>query len=143
MFVRGMFEVGALPVLERVASFAEARHAVLATNVANAETPGWRRQDLPVGEFRRELELAVRRRRKVPGRFQVRAVALKPAADRGPFVLRQNHGGMLRHDENNVDMDREMALLGRNALLHNTVTALLRQKYAGLKAAVSGRNTGG
>jgi flagellar basal-body rod protein FlgB len=138
-----MFEAGALPVLERVLAFTEARHGVLATNVANAETPTWRRQDLPVGAFRRELDRAVELRRARPGRFRMRPVDLRPAPDdRGPFVFRRNHAGVLRHDGNNVDLDQEMALLGRNALLHNTVATLLRQKYGLLRTAVAGRGTG-
>ena len=143
MYVRGMFESNALPVLERTLSFTEARHHVLAQNVANAETPGWRRKDLPVGEFKDAMERAVSARERTPGRFEMHPVSQRAGTDRGPFLFRENHAGMIRHDGNSVDLDREMALLGRNALLHNTVAALLRGKYASLRAAVSGRNTAG
>ena len=141
MFVRELFTADAQPVLERVLAFTEARHSVLAANVANAETPTWRRQDLPVDAFSRELARAVAGRARTPGRFAMRPVPLDPSVDRGPFVGRQNHAGILRHDGNTVDLDREMAILGRNALLHNTVAALLREKYRGLVAAAEGRNT--
>jgi flagellar basal-body rod protein FlgB len=109
--------------------------------VANAETPAWRRQDLAVADFQRELSRAVDRRSRTPGRFEMRPVSLAPEVARGPFVLRRNEAGMLRHDGNNVDVDREMALLGRNALYHNTMAALLRSKYQGMVAAIEARGT--
>ena len=141
MFIRGIFEAGSIPVLERVLSFTEARHEVLAANVANAETPGWRRRDLAVGEFTRELEKAISARKSAPGRFRMKEVDLNPVLDRGPFTFERSGAGMLRHDGNNVDLDREMALLARNALLHNTVASLLRQRFSSLRTAVSGRAT--
>ena len=137
MFVRELFEADALPVLERVLAFTEARHAVLAANVANAETPSWRRQDLPVAEFRRELERAIDRRDATPGRFVMRPVSLEPAGDRHSG---SSEAGILRHDDNSVDLDREMALLARNGLFHNTVATLAREKYRSMLAAIEGRN---
>ena len=38
-----------------------------------------------------------------------------------------------------IPMGRCVALLGRNALRHNTVAALLKQKFASLRTALSGR----
>ena len=142
MYLRSLFEADSIPILERMLSFSEARHRVLAENVANAETPSWRRKDLRVDEFRAQLERAVQEREKRPGRFSMREVDLSGGMERGPFLFRRSHAGMLRHDENNVDMDREMALLGRNGLFHNTVAALLKQKYGSLRTALSGRGAG-
>ena len=131
MVLRSFFESDSLPVLERVLAFTEARHRVLAANVANVETPGYRRQDLAVGRFQGELERAIERRRAAPGRFDM----AETSAASGP---RSSNLGMVRHDQNDLDLDREMALLGRNALLHNTAAALARAKYNGLRLAISG-----
>ena len=143
MFLRGMLEADAIPVLERVLAFTEKRHQVLAANVANAETPDWRRQDLRVDRFEKLLAEAMARREKRPGRFEMRDDGAAPSIDRGPFVSRRSHAGMLRHDGNNVDLDREMALLARNGQHHNTVAAFLRQKYASLRAALQDRGSAG
>jgi len=136
MIFRGIFQADSIPVLERVLSFTEARHRVLAANVANAETPGYRRKDLAVKAFNRRLIEAIERRRTEPGRFVMGPVPKEARAQEAGL-----NAGMLRHDGNNVDIDREMALLARNALLHNTVAALLRAKYGALRRAVSGRST--
>ena len=41
-----------IPLLQEVASFAEARHHVLAGNIANVDTPGYRVRDLSPETFR-------------------------------------------------------------------------------------------
>ena len=37
--IKGMFDSGALPALERLAQFTEARHRVLTNNIANLSNP--------------------------------------------------------------------------------------------------------
>lgn len=137
MFLNSMFQTDAIPLLEKALSFSEARHGVLASNVANAETPNYRRQDLPVKDFQKAMQEAVARRERHRGHFAMDPVSLTGQVDRGPFLFRPNDAGMLRHDNNNVDMDREMALLGRNGLYHSTVAALLRKKFGGLRRALN------
>lgn len=48
-----------VPLLQQLAEFSERRHEVLAGNVANIDTPHYRRKDLPVGEFQAALKNAV------------------------------------------------------------------------------------
>jgi flagellar basal-body rod protein FlgB len=47
------------PLLRQVARFAERRQDVLAGNVANIDTPGYRMRELPVQEFQHALQRAV------------------------------------------------------------------------------------
>jgi flagellar basal-body rod protein FlgB len=44
-----------IPLLEKIATFGERRNTVLAGNVANIDTPNYRRQDLPIEDFERAL----------------------------------------------------------------------------------------
>ena len=46
-------------LLEKIAAFGERRNTVLAGNVANIDTPNYRRQDLPVEDFERALREAI------------------------------------------------------------------------------------
>ena len=49
-----MFQSSTIPVLEQVVNFTEARHGVLAGNVANLDTPGYKTRDLsPVAVSRK------------------------------------------------------------------------------------------
>jgi len=53
-----------IPLLERVAAFGQQRHAILAGNIANIDTPDYQPQDLPVQDFERALKQAVEARRQ-------------------------------------------------------------------------------
>lgn len=48
-----------LPLLEKMAAFSERRQEVLAGNIANIDTPGYKMRDLPVADFRQALQEAV------------------------------------------------------------------------------------
>ena len=60
-FLTTMFSQGAVPVLEKVIQFSEARHRAILENVANADTPGYRRKDLSADAFNAELKRAIGR----------------------------------------------------------------------------------
>ena len=51
-----MFQSSTLPVLEQVVNFTEARHGVLAGNIANLDTPGYKTRDLSPELFQERLE---------------------------------------------------------------------------------------
>ncbi len=49
-----MFASSPIPVLEQWLNFAQSRHEVLASNVANIDMPGYRTRDLSVEQFQIE-----------------------------------------------------------------------------------------
>ena len=110
------FGSGAIPFLERGLSFASERHRLILDNIANADTPGYRRKDLDPGAFRRALAEA--------------------GGEAEP-----GWQGMLRHDGNNVDLERELALLARNAIYHGEMAALLRKSFEQIRMAAAERPT--
>ena len=54
-----MFQSTTIPVLQEVVRFAQARHTVLAGNIANLDTPGYKVRDLSVEDFQGRLEAAI------------------------------------------------------------------------------------
>ena len=48
---------------------------------------------------------------------------------------------ILRHDNNNVSIDREMAELAKNTLLHNGMVQILSKEFQMLGTAISERIT--
>ena len=54
----GLFGQGTLAGLERSVEYTTARHQALVSNVANADTPGYRRRDVDGAEFHRVLSRA-------------------------------------------------------------------------------------
>ncbi len=103
------------------------RHQALAGNLANVETPGYRRVDLSVG-FEQELAAAVE-----SGDFSAVAT-LKPALVEDPDAV------AVRPDGNNVQLERELLEINRNALHYEFFTQYLSGSIKQLKTAISGRN---
>ena len=55
----GLFQATTIPVVEQAVNFSQARHNVLAGNVANIDTPGYRARDLSVEVFQQRLKEAI------------------------------------------------------------------------------------
>ena len=98
------------------------RHEVLASNLANVETPRYRAQDL---DFRRALHEA----------FEARPVA----ADGPPHAeLVEDRSGPPRADGNTVDVDFQMAKLGANGGRYVALARILGMRIALLRQAIEG-----
>lgn len=90
------------------------RHKVIAQNVANVNTPGYKRLEV---KFADELGRAT--------------------GDAKPQVV--EGVGPERVDGNTVDIDREMNDLTKNALLYQAVMQVLANRMSALRSAVAGR----
>ena len=110
------------PVLSQLESFlslTNRRQTVIASNMANIDTPGYRTQDL---NFQAEL-----------------GKAMSAPAGGDLHVAVHTVGGLLeRPDGNNVDMDRESMLLAETQLQYQLGTQLLKQRFHQLLAAING-----
>ena len=141
-YVGTMFNLGAVPGLEHAMQFTEARHRLVLSNLANADTPGYRRQDLDDSRFKRNLAEAIdRRQNRHPGAFVLRDNGRIPVSSRGGVlpgrrIIHMDYEGPLRHDSNNVSPEREMALLAQNAGRYTTYADLLRKAFSQMKAAI-------
>lgn len=110
-------------LLSKLLDAASVRHRVIAQNVANINTPGYRRLEVSF-----EDELARR----------LTSASGSAWADLKPRV-REGGGGTERADGNNVDIDREIGELNKNTLLYNAYVQVLTSKLATLRSAVTGR----
>ncbi len=106
--------------LERAISGAAQRHSALAANLANAETPGYQRQDV---DFHRTLSAAI-----AGGREAVESTAFATAADPSATAVRA--------DGNTVDAEAEAARLAENSLDHQTAVSVARARIATIRAAM-------
>ena len=143
--IKGVFDYGALPVLERLVQFTSARHKVLADDVANSSTPYFKPRDLDPSAFQATLRGAIDRRRDeginpVAGPLRLRdtrQVRFQPGrVDARP---RATNEGILFHDQNNRDMERLMQNLAENTMTHNAGIELIRNELGLLRLAISGR----
>ncbi len=140
-----MFDRGSLPALENWIHFTDARHAVIADNIANIETPGYKTKGVPEGEFRKLMLQAFGAQKQSPlGIFELGrrpGVSPKPGGGLAVKSLEADvrRSGILRHSENNVDMDLEFGKLVENGMLHSTLTSLLSQQFELLREAIRER----
>lgn len=105
--------------LERALSGAAARQSVLAENLANVSTPGYRRKDV---DFHATLQAAF-----ATGRDAVEAAAA---------VSQTDPTASARQDGNSVDADAENAALARNGLEYEALSSLIKARSDVLRAAI-------
>jgi flagellar basal-body rod protein FlgB len=132
-----LFDTTAIPVMEQVVGFTQSRHAVLAGNVANMDTPGYRLRDLSPDSFqaalRREIEA---RRAGKPNALQNRPGEWPPGSRR---EVRKSLEGILFHDDSNDSLEHQVAEINKNQVQHNLAITVLASQFRLLQAAISER----
>jgi flagellar basal-body rod protein FlgB len=104
--------------LERYLDLLSARQKLVAANIANADTPGYKAKDI---DFQ----------------FEFASALGDPAA---PNVM-EVEGLTTRNDGNNVSIDRESRLLSENALRFNLASSLYKAQIRAVRSAIQeGRN---
>lgn len=132
---------GALPTLERLVQFTEARQGVLAHNIANLSTAGFRPKDLDVDAFRKTLGKAIDKRRN-DGHPHFRPLPLSDTnqltfhASRLDATAEPLDENVMFHDGNNRDLDRLMQDVAENQLAHDFGIAMLRNQFEQLRVAI-------
>ena len=126
-----------ISLLERSLNLRSLQHRVLASNIANIDTPNYKAVELAVEEEMKRkndnssnIELVRTRPDHLPLRHSPAGhVNLKVA---GPPNF------SLRGDGNTVDLDRTMGKLAENTILYKTAAQIISQKFSGLKNAIKG-----
>jgi flagellar basal-body rod protein FlgB len=130
-----LFNLTTIPVLEQVVNFAQARHQVLAGNIANLDTPGYHTRDLSSEAFESNL------RRAIGKRDQQQSSSLPPLADDlNPFApVKAGLEGILRHDDDNVALEQQLMEIAKNQMQHNLAMTILNNQLQLIGAAISER----
>ena|SRR5689334_14485954 len=120
---------GADSYLRAAMSGLAARQRAIANNVANVDTPGFKASEV---RFEDLLNTAIKRGK--PG-TPVDQSALDAAASRTTLT----DATTTRADGNNVDIDREMELLGEANLNYSALTQVMSTRIGILRNVISGR----
>lgn len=102
-------------------SSAEQNHGVISQNIANVNTPGYQARQLAFDQFLAQIE---------SGEANGGSI--------GEIPVEFAEGLEQRFDGNNVDIDRELAMLKKNSLLFQTYSHLLASKMAMSRKAITG-----
>jgi flagellar basal-body rod protein FlgB len=103
--------------LERYMDVLSARQKLVVSNIANADTPGFKTKDV---DFQAEFASLIRGQQ--PLAIETQGLKVKP-------------------DGNNVDIDREARMLAENAMRFNVASTLLRGQLKTVQEAIQGGGT--
>jgi flagellar basal-body rod protein FlgB len=101
------------------------RHEALAANIANIETPGYKRVDLPKN-FAEE--------------FAAHLCAGQTQCSPQPALVEDTTATSRRLDGNNVELDKELLAMSNNSMQFDTLTEFVSSSLRQLKLAITGRN---
>ncbi len=101
------------------------RHEALAVNMANVETPGYKRVDLPK-TFTQE--------------FAAHLKSGQMANLEQPSIVQDISAKSSRADGNNVELDKELLNVSSNAMEYETLTEFVSGSLRQLKMAITGRS---
>ena len=104
--------------LDKYMTLLSTRQGLVASNIANADTPGYQTKDI---DFQSALQSAL----KGIGPGAAASVAEVP-------------GLRVKNDGNNVDLDREARLLAENGLRFNIASNLQRGELKAIRIAIQG-----
>lgn len=122
-------------------NFRSLKQDVTASNIANAETPGYKAKKI---DFEQALSRAV----DISGLGKMSVDHPDHFATGGSTVLGvkadvyENPDITVTNDGNTVDLEREMAALAENTIMYKAAIALINKKLAGLAYAATEGNGG-
>ena len=131
----GLFSSSIYNVLEKSIDGATLRQQVLANNLANIDTPGFKRSDV---EFKTALQQSLNRK-GIKGSITHSdhiPVGRKSLNNISPTIHRDTRTTM-RLDGNNVDIEMESAEMAKNTIYHSAMTQQLINKFNTMKTVIS------
>lgn len=136
-----LFRSSNISVLQEVVQFAQARHGVLAGNIANMNTPGYQTRDLSVPVFQQRLKEAISRAEQParPSDFTRSQAILSTDPDDPIREVGKDLTNLMYHDGTNINLEQQIAEINKNQMLHNVALTVMTNQFALLQTAISER----
>lgn len=122
-----------LKLLEKGLDASSLRQRVLADNIANVDTPGFKRSDV---DFQKVLAGAMNDSSQPLALKQTLPGHLPGVNDSSQNAVVKDANTSLRNDGNNVDIDQEMTNIAKNELYYNGLTRALSEKMGILRSVI-------
>lgn len=116
-------------VLNKAASASWKRNEVITNNLANIDTPGYKRKDV---QFQPYLQSALLGDGSLDSR-----VARADLRSLDATVYTDHSSLKYRLDGNNVDIDTESAMLAENQIRYNALLESMTQEFSRIKAVLT------
>ena len=125
------FEDNGMRTMEKFLDLSVQRHALISSNVANVDTPGYKTIDLSFEQELRDATASAGSRLETTNNLH-----LAIGTETHTASVKEVEGLTVRNDLNNVNVDREMAQVSTNALKFSMVAQLIAGKFRTLKNAI-------
>ena len=125
-----------LKTLATALNFRQMRQEIIASNIANAETPGYRAKRLDFEEaLARAIDLDKLRSMDTTDKdhFDVGGGGF----DNLEPKIYDDPNGVVANDGNTVDRDSEMAMMAENKIMYDAAIQMLNKKLALMKYAIT------
>lgn len=127
--------------LGRALDAASYRHTLIADNIANVETPGYRRKDIPFQD-------ALRATLSTESESNANHLAMThpnhlQSEDATPSQFSKSvihPASPEKANHNNVSIEREMAAMAANTVAYDTLITMMGKKMNQIKSVISGRS---
>lgn len=123
--------------MEQKMHWLSARQSVLAENVANADTPGYRSRDLKPFDFARHLEQGGNLPMQITAPAHMngsKGAASVPASQRDRFAVETSPNG------NQVSLEDQLTKVGETGMEYQMLTNLYRKQVGMIKTALGRGN---
>lgn len=130
-----IFDKTRVPVLDAVLDVTQVRQRVIANNIANVSTKGFRAKDVRFQEYLNSFvhDAPVKGETSDQRHFSIPKSLSSPEVFESPSDV--NDSGL-----NNVDIDKEMAGLAENHLFFNVGSTLIQRQFSTLRKSITGRS---
>lgn len=122
-----IFQTDTYRLAQKLLDVSALRHEAIAANIANVETPGFRRLEVSP-DFAEELRACMQN-----GGRRDRIDALQPS------LVQDANARSVRPDGNTVEIERELIAMTRNSIEHDFLGTLVSNNFKQLKLAITGR----
>ncbi len=124
--------------LPRAMTAANIRQEVIANNIANVNTPNFRKSNVEFEELlAREIYGEESDGKLKMARTHEKHLPFVPLEFRAEPTIEQDNSTIMRVDDNNVDIDIEMATLAKNQLYYNALVTEFGGHVSRLKASIT------
>lgn len=126
-----------IDLLEKGLQAASIRQAVIANNIANANTPGFKRSTVVFEEELKRATKAEERNRSLEAQAPGSGGLPAPMSARVAPRIIIDGSTSVRNDGNNVDIEIENALMAENQIWYSALTRQISEHFARLRMAIS------
>ncbi|WP_227395541.1 flagellar basal body rod protein FlgB [Jeotgalibacillus aurantiacus] len=123
---------GTIQQLEQGLQYSSIKQKVIANNVANVDTPGYKSKGVSFQKMlQSEIQMSSNAIHKTdPRHFDLSVSGQSVSVSKRPYSVRENGNG--------VDMDKEMADLATNQIYYNSLIERISGKFGSLNSVIKG-----